>query len=331
MPLLNPTNLQSCCFEDTEAAILRVFKNNSNGCTVVDDFKCNSRKNNAKFEGIVRMAGDITSGGKRIVNQKVDETVVTGMAAFTGETVPQLQASSFPRLLILNIEPGMIDFNKLTVLRNNIGRYNAFVVRFIQYVINTENSIADIITEVEMIRDEARENALFPIGMHGRYYEIYAWLATAYGWLINFMKEYNVHVDYDYKAELKRVIIAQSNKFSTEPVKMFIQAFCFLKDSNMLTITDDKHNEQFDVITEESKYFIRSGNVYNKVVNYYDNIGLSFPVGEMKLRNLLRENSILKPKNERLNTHEIKIDGKSISGFYIYADKVNEFGGICDE
>lgn len=334
MPLLNPVFLQSCCFEDSPSAIRRTLQDNNNGCTIVDDFKCNSLKNNEKFEEIVRLSGDITSNGKRVLNQKVDNTVVTGMAAFTGEEIPHLQASSFPRLFILEVEPGMIDFSNITTLTENIGIYNAFIVEFIRYVMKIENFDTEFASKVMSARDSLRMNQDIK-GMHGRYYDIYGWLSTMWDYFTDFLSQHDQSVEYDYKKELQRRIINQFNRFDTDPVKLFARAFFLLKESNSFTVTDFngyKSGYDFDIMEKPDYYFIRSGRVYQKIVSYFKNEGITFPCSERKLRSDLFDSEILIKQNATLLTTELKTAAnKSLSGYYVSKHVLKKIGGNDNE
>lgn len=333
-PLANPINNVGCSFEDSNAAIRRTFQRNSNGCTVVDDFNCQTKEKNGKFEEIIRLSGDITSNGKRVDGRKVVTAVTTGMAVFTGEDFPKLQASSIPRILFLEFDKDTVDLLQLTDLQANLPLYRTFIILFLQYIMRQGEGFDVNFEESMMKRREQLRSELAEYKMHGRYHEMGAWMIEMWELLVRMLESYGVAVQFDFAAALKQHIIAQHFRFNHDPVYMFMHGFSELVDSNRLAIVDFpafKNGTVYDVVNEDGVYFIASGLVYRKLVNYYKDQGLDYPCSERELRKLLHQEGILKlPGGARgkLTVERKTGDNKSRSGYFVYKSKLNFHGGM---
>ena len=334
MPVMNPISLATCCFEDSLASIRRIFQGNSNGATIVDDFKCSSDSNNQKFEEIIRLAGDITSNGKRVFNQKVDNTVTTGMAVFTGEEAPLLQASSYPRLLLMELEAGSINFDVITKLNSHSDEYISFICGFMQYIMQNSTFDSEFIEKVKEKRTWCR-NAYKEEALHARYYEIYSWLSTIWEYLKTYFKLNSVYADFDYEKVLISTIIAQHQRYDIDAVRLFSKTFYELKDANIFNITDYeglKSGCDFDVCESSDEYFVRSGRVYRKIVTQLQNNNITYPCSEKQLRNELYKQGILTKKNSKLLTIEVKDrNNKSYTGYYLKKHIFKNSGGNLNE
>ena len=325
--IANTFGIDSVCFEDSSAAIRRTFQTNSCGCTIVDDFKCNTNSNNQKLEEIIRLSGDITSGGKRVEGTKVNNVTITGMSLFTGEEYPKLQPSSYPRILFLEIVAGTIDFNKLTKLTDEFGIYVGLVVDFIQHIMNMESFENDFVEKVELKRKQGRELCQ-GLNMHARYYDMYAWLSATWEYLNAFLSE-NAF-EYDYPKELITHIKNQHHKFDTEPVTLFARAFFELKDMNMLDIVDHQGMKEgcpFDVIELSNEYVVRSGEVYKKILAYLKEQGITFPISEKKLRAELYSKGILEKEGKFLVSEYKDKYNKSKTGYKLKKYLLQREGG----
>lgn len=325
--VFNSIGAPVCSFEDSMAAIRKVFKSNKSGITIVDDFKCNSKKNNERYEELTRMSGDITTASKRVEGNKVDTEYSTAMVVITGETRPELQQSSYSRIMFLDINNNHVNREKLTNLQNSQEEYNRFLVLFFQRIIKENDFDEKIITNYNNSReafiiDEANSC------MHGRYYEMYAWMAVIWDFLTDFMSEYNVIVDYAYKNELKNHILSQHNYYKEDPIEMFKTAFLELKGTEtFVTYTSDKiDNTNFSCIEYESTFFFRSKTAFEAVCKYWKDKGRIFPCTERMLRKHLQNYGYLKPGSKNLTIEKV-INKKSCSGFIIYKNLFLKNGG----
>lgn len=333
MPLMNPLDLKNCCFEDSQASIRRTFQENFCGCTIIDDFKCNSTNNNNKFEEIIRLAGDLTSNGRRVINQKIEDITVTGMAVFTGETIPKIQASSFPRLLILEIEANSINFDTLSILIEKINYYILFICKFIQYIMKNNNFYNEFIEKFQEERQNCRKKYK-EYALHPRYYDIYSWLVVTYRYINDFCDNRLINSYSNYENELITRITKQNNRFDPDPIKIFIKTFFILKNMNEFIIKDYqemKNGDDFDVCCTDDYFILKSGTVYKKIVDYCSVNKIDFPYLERKLRDELHSKGILE-KNGKYNTYEIKTrHGNGIRVYNIKKNALLNFGGIYNE
>lgn len=340
-PLANPTKSKDCecSFTDSMSLITRKFKKNSNGCTLVDDFKINSTANNDRMERIIRLCGDDTSNAGIVVGGRPDETVTTGLALFTGEEYPKLQSSSFPRMLMLSFDKDTINNTVLTELVDNIDKYNSFIHCFIQYIMNVNDFDKEFITKVENERKRYAE-ITYEHHLHGRYPEMLAWMSVMWDYMNEFFSISGIELDFDYKKELLSHIIRQHNKFERDPVTLFVRAFFDLKDSNILRVIDysQKGNSDFDVLERSDEYFIKKDVVFKKVIKLLREEGIELNITEKALLKALKEQDLIGTHRSNLNTHEIKINssinGKyinGITGFNLKKHLLNQMGGKNDD
>lgn len=318
----NPIGIPCSSFEDTPAAIKRMLQGNTNGVTILDDFNCQTDVKLRKFEDVIRLCGDITSNANRVEGSKVTSDVTTGMVVFTGEVEPNVQPSSAPRMLMLNFDSDTVDSGILSEFTANLPIYRSFIILFIQEVMHTDNFDYDVESEVIAIRDEFRRTTS---GLHGRYYEMYAWMAVMWRLFQKLLQKYGTNVEFDYETAIKNHIIAQHKHFDIDPVNMFLFALNELIEANALTVVhyfEFKAGKSFDVIDETGTLFIKSGSVYDKVCSYYHKADRPFNISERALRKQLSQRGILKHPNSSKGTltQERKTnDNKSVRGIELYA------------
>lgn len=330
--IFNPIGLPCCSFEDSEAAIRRSLQATSSGTLIVDDFKCQNKENNKKLEVLTRISGDITTAAKRVTAGEVDKPQPTGMVVVTGEERPHLQSSSYARIMFIDLNIHYINKEYLSQLQNNKDITNAFVANFIRHIIqdqNFDNEIVDLFTQ---IRDAFINETPFA-GMHGRYYEMYAWFDVLWLYYTNYLTKNGVRPRIDFEITLKNRIYQQYCFFDNNPVKLFCKGFLELKAKNELIIIEgvrELSDPDFDVIDYTDTFFVKSGNAYKKVRAYWKINGMDFPYSERALRNSLHDEGLLQPHAGK-NTFEKKISGKSISGYTILKNTFLNYGGNCDE
>ena len=114
----------------------------------IDDFNCVTVDKNKKFENIIRLCGDITSNARRVEGAKITSDVTTGMAVFTGEKEPLLQALSAPRILMIKFDKNTVNVDMLSSLQVKPDVYISFIVLFIQYVMRVDGFDRQIASEV---------------------------------------------------------------------------------------------------------------------------------------------------------------------------------------
>ncbi len=317
--LFNPLGLTSCSFEDSEPAIRKTFQDICSGTLIVDDYKCHNTENAHKVESITRMAGDITTGAKRVSGDTVKNRTSTATALITGEVRPQLQASSYARILFIDLNAYPVHIEYLSKLQNSMEKYVAFTIYFIQYIMQQKDFDNDFAKKLNTARDALIMDSTYK-GMHGRYYEMYAWFAAMWQYYVEYLNKNGLNAQINFEEEIKKYILCQHRFYDNNPVRLFQIGFCELKSQNMLFITDRSSvtDAKFDALDLGTKLYIKSGNIYAKVCKYWNERGISFPCSERALRKELFNKGWLIKQNDKM-TREIKVlNNISISGYYIY-------------
>lgn len=316
-------------FEDTPASIYRMLQNNKSGVTIIDDYKISSSRNNEKYEKIVRLNGDVQTNGKYVVGNKVVNEAITGMSVITGEKKPQLQQSSYPRILFVNLEESPINLNTLTQLQDSKADVNSFIVLFVKFVLKKHDFNS---TCISLFRNELRNNDNYK-GMYGRYYSMYGWFATIWDLYVMLMKKYNIFVEFDFKSEIKSYIYAQHCMYNNDPIILFKKGYIELLNSNEIVVIDNGNisDLNFDVVKHNNKLFIKSNCVYKKIHKFWSEKGLDFPCSERKLRDYLHKAEILEACNGKYTTEKKTRDNRSYSGYYLFENIFMNYGGNTDE
>lgn len=319
-------------FEDTLASVRRVFQSCKSGVTIVDDYKTSSPKNDAQFEKLVRLSGDIQTTGKYVVGNKVVDELVTGMSIITGEVRPKLQQSSYSRVLFLDVSDNPISQEYLTILQDSKAEINSFIVLFIQFILQYEDYDKDTLESVEKYREELYRDVNFK-GMHMRYYSMYAWLATMWDWYEMLMSKYGVSVDFDFKSQIREYIRSQHNLYDNDPIRLFKEAYVELVAANEIVIVDKKgvDNKDFDVVEQDGELFFKSNGAFKKILKYWQDKGIDFTVSEKKLRVLLNEVGIHEKINGKMTVERKTKDNKSYSGYILYKNKLLNYGSCVNE
>ena len=319
-------------FEDSFASIRRMFQANKSGITIVDDYKISSSLNDRKYEKIVRLSGDAQTTGKYVSGNKVVDELITGMSVITGEKRPSLQQSSYSRILFVDLERFSIDLNFLTDLQNSKADINSFIVLFVQYIIQNDEFDKTCIGLFQKHRDELLQDAEYK-GMHGRYYNMYGWLAAMWDMYVKFLQKYGICTEFDFKTEIKSYIYSQHCMYDNNPVKLFKIGYTELLNSNELIVIDNSAVDglTFDVIQYDDKLFLKSNSVYKKVCKFWTDKGIDFSCGERKLRQYLHEAGILEVRNGKYTVEKKTKDNRSYSGYYLLKNIFMNYGGNKDD
>lgn len=319
-------------FEDSLASIRRAFQACKSGVTIVDDYKTSNSSNDAKFEKIVRLSGDIQTTGKYVSGNKVIDEMITGMSVITGEVRPKLQQSSYSRILFVDLEQNPINLNWLTELQQSKEDLNSVIVLFVQYILQNESFDADCIASFQKHRDELLQDSKYK-SMHGRYYSIYAWLAAMWDVYTNFLQFQGVSTNFDFKSELKDYIYSQHCMYNNDPIRLFKTAYMKLVDANEIIITDKNGTDSlnFDVVSFDGELFLKSNGAFKKIQKYWQDKGIDFSISERKLRLLLHDAGLLKKKNGKFTDEKKNKDNRSYSGYYLYKNYFLNYGGTDDE
>ena len=330
--MYNSYNGSVSSFEDTLASICRMLQNNKSGITIIDDYKISSSKNDEKYEKIVRLSGDAQTTGKYVAGNKVVDEPITGMSVITGEKRPQLQQSSYARILFVDLEKYPINSSYLTQLQNSKADINSFIVLFVKFILKYEAFDNTCIELFNTYRDELSKDDNFK-GMYARYYSMFGWLAAMWDMYIKFLHTYGISVEYDFKSEIKSYIYAQHCMYDNNPVRLFKIGYMELLNSNEIVVVDNNGiNElNFDVIQYDDKLFLKSNGVYKKICRFWNEKGIDFSCSERKLRQYLYEAEILEVRNGKYTVEKKTKDNRSYSGYYLFKNIFMNYGGNKDE
>ena len=309
----------------------RVFQSCKSGITIVDDYKISSPKNDAQYEKLVRLSGDIQTTGKYVVGNTVVDELITGMSVITGEVRPKLQQSSYSRILFVDVGDNPISQEYLTILQQNKADINSFIVLFIQFILQNNRYDEDTLKSFEKYRDELSRDVNFK-GMHMRYYSMYAWFATIWDWYETLMCKHGVSVDLDFKSQIREYIRSQHNLYDNDPIRLFKEAYIELVAANEIVIADKKgvDNLNFDVIDHDGELFLKSNGAFKKISKYWQSKGIDFNVTEKKLREILNVAGIHRKINGKMTVERKTKSNTSYSGYYLYKHKLLNYGSCVE-
>ena len=319
-------------FEDSFASIRRMLESNKSGTTIVDDYKISSPANDDTYEKIIRLSGDSQTTGKYVSGNKVVDELITGMSVITGEKRPQLQQSSYSRVLFVDLERFPVNADFLTKLQQSTADMNSFIAMFVQSIIQNIDFDQTCFDLFEKYRDELLHDEIYR-GMHARYYNIYGWLAAIWDMFVDFMKKQNISLDFDFRSEIKSYIYSQHCMYDNSPVKLFKTGYMELLNSNKLVVIDNNAVDglNFDVIQYDDKLFVKSNSVYKKICRFWADKGIDFSCSERKLRQELHEAGILEIRNGKYTVEKKTKDNRSYSGYYLLKNIFMNLGGIKDD
>ena len=144
--LINPWNGQTFSFEDTEAVLKQALKLYRDVLLIIDDMSKSKRPGMmSKNERIIRLAGDTTTSAQKMMGGKIDNSNVTCMPLITGEDIPQLQNSSYTRMLILSYDDDEVDWDILTELQENTSLTTWFYIKFLQFSMSTDDFTEELL------------------------------------------------------------------------------------------------------------------------------------------------------------------------------------------
>lgn len=318
----NSTEMLTASFEDTASVIKSKLKEPNNGICIVDDLNFNSKDKVSKLEDIIRLIGDKSTSGSKLIRGKIDDSEVKNMCIVTGESQPKLRSSSIPRVLIYDIDKNTVNKKALTEIQNHSDVMTMVIAYIAQYCMR-DNIAIQINDEVRHMRQILNEKELSVLP---QYLDIAVWMTVAWE---NVNKIFlGTFSNIDYSEMIISRIKKLEERFKNDPVSLFLKTISILIEQNELTasIDEDGLYENTEIIIYQYDIFVVSGKVYNKVVQYCEKtLNLDFPCSEKKLRNLLFSQEILKAVCSEKLTHQLRKKNFSKSGFYLYKSKI---GGI---
>lgn len=311
MPLLNPSNEKTCSFEDTQAALTTVMKEQRDTLLIIDDMSKSRRDGMIpKTERIVRLAGDKTTTAYKMRGGKVDDSVIQCLSLMIGEEIPRLQDSSYPRMLIAELDNDEVNMPALTELQSRTEDLMWFYMLFLQFSMCEDNFIDNLISSFMSYRRKYRQK-LADYNIHGRYVDMCAWIVTMWDMLVKFYQKYGIDTsEDDFVAQYEQVILAQAHKYTPKsPAMLFAIALKRMMENNELAVISydsAKRGKDFDVVKkDDDTVLIKSFVVYDKIVRWYRSHNIDFDYSERAVRADLYKKGLLFKQGE-YNTFEIK-------------------------
>lgn len=328
--LTNPWGGASYSFEDTEAVLRQALKTHNDVLLLIDDMSKSKRPGMVnKNEKIIRMAGDTTTSSMKMMGGKIDDSIVGCMTLMTGEDIPQLQNSSYTRMLILEFCDNEVDWDILTELQGNASMTTWFFIRFIQYSLNMERFIQKL-TDVFVQHRHGYMQKFKTYGISNRFVDMAAWIIAMW----NMVKEFFVAIgepirEDDFVVKCEDLILKLGMRYSHKsPSQLFLAALFNLIENNRLNIVsfaEAKDGTAFDIFEKDGVYFIKSGAVYDKVKAHYDSLNLDFYESERAVRKDLDACGLLQKHGKYLTSEFKDKNNRSISGFYLFVNNAREY------
>lgn len=161
---------------------------------VVDDFYPSTQSHestimSATLRALLRSYGDRSGRGRLSSNIKLMEAhIPRGNLLVTGEDVPKLVESDLARLLLLEINPGDVDKERLSSLQKDSALFGQAMRGYIEWLIPQASTLKDMLLEkFEDYRQQAQEH-----GPHSRIPEVIAWLKIGYEMFLDYAISYDV-------------------------------------------------------------------------------------------------------------------------------------------
>lgn len=311
--ICNPMCLEQASFEDTEKSLIQNLKRPMCGCFIIDDFNVKTPEKTKKFEMVIRLIGDDTTNRKKMIGNKIDNTVIPNMCILNGEHVPELTESSFTRVLLFELNQDTILNSVLTGIQNSSSKMIELTGALIQYSMKlniSEDFSAQMLEQRRRIVENSEDKWL-----HGRYVDMAAWLITA--WL-NLCSIFPTIKTIDYPAMVKKRILNQQKRFLRNSIDLFVEALFELINRNVISIGSNQDRHSVDIIEDGERWFLKSGDVYGKILNFcLAEYNITTFDSEKKIRYQLFKEGLLDANDPSTLTCQKSHNGVRFSGFYV--------------
>lgn len=296
--------------------------------TVVDDFYPSAQGRESKnmtetFRALLRSYGDRLGRGRVTADIKLREVYVPrGNLLVTSEDIPKLVESDVARLLMLEMNPGDVDKEKLSSLQKDSSLLGQAMRGYIEWLIPQADTLKDVLLEkFTAYRQQAQSG-------HPRLAEVVAWLRIGYEMFLDYAISCDVIHSDSRQIVLDEAlgIFMELASRQTETMKTDTPVFQFLSALNELLTSGQCHcvklNDEGSPIGgfgnikgrgfigyEDSIYYhLRSDAVMPAVIDFYKRQGIHFSTTKnMLLKQLSIEGAI---KVGVKNTVVEYIDGK---------------------
>lgn len=327
--LINPWNGQTFSFEDTEAVLKQALKLYRDVLLIIDDMSKSKRPGMmSKNERIIRLAGDTTTSAQKMMGGKIDNSNVTCMPLITGEDIPQLQNSSYTRMLILSYDDDEVDWDILTELQENTSLTTWFYIKFLQFSMSTDDFTEELLKLFAKYRAKYREK-FKKYDISNRYVDICAWILAMWTKVREFFASMGKQVDESsFVMDFEKLMMKTGMKYSQKSSsQLFLMALFNLIENNRLNIVsfaEAKDGAVFDIFEKDGIYFIKSGVVFDKVKGYCDSLNIDFYESERSIRKELDSYGLIQKFRDYTTTEFKDRNNRGVSGFYLLKNNAQE-------
>lgn len=327
--LINPWNGQTFSFEDTEAVLKQALKLYRDVLLIIDDMSKSKRPGMmSKNERIIRLAGDTTTSAQKMMGGKIDNSNVTCMPLITGEVIPQLQNSSYTRMLILSYDDDEVDWDILTELQENTSLTTWFYIKFLQFSMSTDDFTEELLKLFAKYRAKYREK-FKKYDISNRYVDICAWILAMWTKVREFFASMGKQVDESsFVMDFEKLMMKTGMKYSQKSSsQLFLMALFNLIENNRLNIVsfaEAKDGAVFDIFEKDGIYFIKSGVVFDKVKGYCDSLNIDFYESERSIRKELDSYGLIQKFRDYTTTEFKDRNNRGVSGFYLLKNNAQE-------
>ena len=327
--LINPWNGQTFSFEDTEAVLKQALKLYRDVLLIIDDMSKSKRPGMmSKNERIIRLAGDTTTSAQKMMGGKIDNSNVTCMPLITGEDIPQLQNSSYTRMLILSYDDDEVDWDILTELQENTSLTTWFYIKFLQFSMSTDDFTEELLKLFAKYRAKYREK-FKKYDISNRYVDICAWILAMWTKVREFFASMGKQVDESsFVMDFEKLMMKTGMKYSQKSSsQLFLMALFNLIENNRLNIVsfaEAKDGAVFDIFEKDGIYFIKSGVVFDKVKGYCDSLNIDFYESERSIRKELDSYGLIQKFRDYTTTEFKDRNNRGVSGFYLLKNNAKE-------
>lgn len=303
--------LGTASFLDTVASI-ELSISNAIGCVqIIDDLRppvtsSESGAIAAKAEQIFRIYGDGNSKGRSSPSLQQRQTPAPACCGLiTGEDIFGSH-SSLLRCLILRIDKGDFDGGSLRPFQNNPEILQTHMYHFLHYCGLQGDAI------VRYIREEfPRQRALLcQCIQEPRLVDTAAILQVMAQILLNYARSIGAFTG-DYLSQLEvsfrqaivhAVELSEASSREMNPVAMYLRALFDMVQNGSIVLAPsagEYRSAEHIGYVREGCWWLRDRDIYPKVTQYWNRLGVTFPLTERNIRGMMANNNIIEVEYEQ--------------------------------
>ena len=331
-------------FRDTANSIIHHAFALKDVLTCIDDFHPCGRQEEVRLtataQSIMRAYGDRTGRGRlRADATPMDSRPPQGNAIITAEFAPDIGESGTARYFALELKPGDVDLNTLSLLQSEAGKgvfirtMYAYIEMLSEYVNEDETGMITALAETfALYRQQFIESG---IRCHGRVPEIVADLRIGMKMFLIFMQAHNMmtnekaaETEQEFAEILTALAARQSESIEQDkPTSKFIRKLYALLESGAVTVLDRFGEPGFTpnhlIGYEDDKYYyLNKSAAHRAVKKLCDEQGERFTITERGLLKALAEEKLIDIADGQ-NTKSVRIGNNTKRVVCLIKSKAN--------